>query len=115
MTKRYSIAEAWDHLGEMVQEVEAGNTVELARDNRPVAVLLPFEEYERITERKPGFWDSYQELRREFGFDEIAIDPASVFGDIREQSPGRGFSPAAVDARRGSSPGGIGGIDASPT
>ena len=92
MTKRYSIAEIGDHLTDLVQEVEAGTTVELTRSGKPVVVLLPANDYERLAEGKPGFWESYQQLRREFDFAELAIDPDSVFSVSRDPSPGRDFS-----------------------
>jgi prevent-host-death family protein len=92
MTKRYSIAEARDNLTDVVHEAEVGNTVELTRHGKPVAVLLSLVDYERLAESRADFWETYQELRREFDFVELAIDPDSVFSGARDSSPGRGFS-----------------------
>jgi prevent-host-death family protein len=92
MTKRYSMAEIGDHLADVVQEAEAGTTVELTRRGRPVVVLVPANDYERLAESRPDFWESYQKLRREFDFAELAIDPERVFSDVRDLSPGRDFS-----------------------
>lgn len=88
MTKRYSIAEAGENLAGMVEQVEAGNTVELTRGGRPVARLLPVRDHEVC----PGFWKAYEDFRREFDLAELAIDPDSVFADAGAPSPGRGFS-----------------------
>jgi prevent-host-death family protein len=92
MTKQYSMAEIGDHLAEIVDEAEAGTTVELTRRGRPVVVLLPANDYERLAEGRPDFWSSYQALRRDFDFAELAIDPDSIFSVARDLSPGRDFS-----------------------
>ena len=89
MTKRYSIAEAREHLSEMMHEVEEGNSVELTRSGKPVAILLPVDDRDRSSGR---FWDSYQKLRRDFDFTELAIDPDIVFSSSKDPSPGRDFS-----------------------
>jgi prevent-host-death family protein len=88
MTKRYSIAEAREDFAGMVEQVEAGDTVELTRGGRPVAKLLPV----RDGEAHPGFWEAYEDFRREFDLAELAIDPDSVFAEAGAPSPGRGFS-----------------------
>ena len=90
MTKRYSIAEAGEHLSDLVGEVEAGNTVELTRDGHSVARLLPMADSERRSEG--SFWEAYQDFRKEFDLAELAIDPDSVFAYVGALLPGRDFS-----------------------
>ena len=92
MTKKYSIAEARDNLPGVVHEVEGGARVELTRRGKPVAVLLGIEDYERLAQGRRDFWEAYEELRQEFDFTELEIDPDEVFGDVRDSSPGREFS-----------------------
>jgi antitoxin Phd len=92
MTKKYSIAEAREHLPGMVHAVEAGARVELTRRGKPVAVLIGIEEYERLSEGRRDFWEAYEEFRRKFDLAEIKIDPEEVFEGLRDPSPGREFS-----------------------
>ncbi|MFY9826524.1 MAG: type II toxin-antitoxin system Phd/YefM family antitoxin [Thermoanaerobaculia bacterium] len=90
MVKKYSIAEARDHLPRVIHEAEKGTQVELTRRGKPVAVLVGVEDFERLSKKKPGFWEAYQEFRRTADLSEI--DPDEVFRDVRDQSPGRDFN-----------------------
>lgn len=63
MTKRYSIAEAKNHLPAVVHEAEAGHDVEITRHGRPVAVLLSIAEHSRLRGRRPDLWAAYQAWR----------------------------------------------------
>jgi len=90
MVKKYSIAEARDHLPSVVHEAEKGTQVELTRRGKPVAVLIGVEDFERLSKKKPGFWEAYQEFRRTADLSEI--DPDEIFRDVRDQSPGRDFN-----------------------
>jgi prevent-host-death family protein len=90
MVKKYSIAEARDHLPSVVHEAEEGTQVELTRRGKPVAVLVGVEDFERLSKKKPGFWEAYQEFRRTADLSEI--DPDEIFRDVRDQSPGRDFN-----------------------
>jgi len=87
MIKKYSIEEARDNLDAVVQEAEEGTQVELTREGKPVAVLLGVEDFERLSKKKPGFWEAYQEFRRTADLSQI--DPDEIFCDVRDQSPGR--------------------------
>lgn len=92
MTKTYSIAEAKENLSELVHEVESGSCVELTRKGKPVAMLIGIEEYGRLAPGRRDFWEAYEEFRSEFDLMSLGIDPQERLGDIRESSPGRGFS-----------------------
>lgn len=89
MVKKYSIAEARDHLPSVVHEAEKGTQVELTRRGKPVAVLIGVEDFERLSKKKPGFWEAYQEFRSRHDLAELDIDPDEVFRDVRDPSPGR--------------------------
>ena len=86
MVKRYSIEEARDNLDGVVQEAEKGTQVELTRQGKPVAVLVGVE-VERLSKKRPSFWEAYQEFRRTADLSEI--DPDEIFRDVRDPSPGR--------------------------
>ena len=91
MVKRYSIAEARDHLPSLVHEAETGTTVELTRRGRPVAVLVARDEYERLTQERTDFWSAYQDfLRRYPGLPEDETD--DLLAGVRDSSPGRDVS-----------------------
>jgi prevent-host-death family protein len=92
MTKRYSIAEARDNLPGVVHEVEDGIRVELTRRGKPVAVVLGIEAFERLAAGRRGFWEAYEEFRREFDLARLGIDPDEVFAGVRDTSPGREIS-----------------------
>jgi prevent-host-death family protein len=54
MEKSVNIHEAKTHLSRLVERVEAGEEITLARAGRPVARIVP---YNGLREpRKPGFW-----------------------------------------------------------
>jgi prevent-host-death family protein len=93
MVKKYSIAEARDNFTSMVHEAEEGAQVELTRRGKPVAVLIGVEDFERLSNpnKKKGFWEAYQEFRRRLDRANIEIDPDEIWGDVRDQSPGRDF------------------------
>ena len=91
MVKKYSIAEARDNFTSMVHEAEEGARVELTRRGKPVAVLIGVEDFELLSDTKKDFWEAYQEFRRRLDRANIEIDPDEIWGDVRDQSPGRDF------------------------
>ncbi len=90
MSKQYSIAEARDNFPRVVHEAESGESVELTRRGRPVAVLLSLEEYRRLAAGRPSFWEEYEEFRRRHAGSEIETE--DVYADVRDSTPGRSFS-----------------------
>jgi hypothetical protein len=44
-----------------------------------------------VPNEKMGFWEAYQKFRREHDLVELNIDPDEIWGDVRDQSPGRDF------------------------
>ncbi|HEY4590087.1 MAG TPA: type II toxin-antitoxin system Phd/YefM family antitoxin [Thermoanaerobaculia bacterium] len=87
MVKKYSIAEARDNFTSMVHEAEEGTQVELTRRGKPVAVLIGVEDFERLSNKKKGFWEAYQEFRRTHDLVAADIDPDEIWGDARDSSP----------------------------
>lgn len=88
MTRRYSVAEARAHLPSIIEQAEAGETVELTRRGRPVAVVLSREEFERLRSKRPSFGDAYRAFRELHGLAEIGLDRDFVAA-VRDRSPGR--------------------------
>lgn len=59
-----NIHEAKTHLSRLVERVEAGEEVVIARAGRPVARLVPFRG--RTTTRTPGLWRGRVRLAQDF-------------------------------------------------
>ena len=89
MSKRYSIASVRDHLASIVHDLEFVDSVEITRRGEPVAILLSKSRYDRLTASKSGFWEAYTAFTKEVNLVDLNIDPAEVFGDIRDQISGR--------------------------
>jgi len=93
MVKTYSIAEARDNFTGIVHEAESGDTVEVTRRGKPVAVLVARDEYERLLRGRRGFREAYREfLERHPNFAEDAMEPEEWLQRDRNPSPGRDFS-----------------------
>jgi prevent-host-death family protein len=70
-----NIHEAKTHLSRLVERVEAGEEVVIARAGRPVARLVPFRP--RTMPREPGFWRGSVSLAADFD-----KTPESLLGDF---------------------------------
>jgi prevent-host-death family protein len=93
MVRRYSIAEARDNFTGLVHEAEAGDTVELTRRGKPVAVLVACEEFQRLTEGRRGFRETYRSFLEQYpASSENTIEPEDWLYRDRDPSPGRDFS-----------------------
>lgn len=89
MNKRYSIAQARDNLAAIVHELEVTDSIELTRRGQPVAVILSKHEYDRLHSGAMGFWDAYQTYLKQVNLSELDIEPAEVFGSLRDSATGR--------------------------
>ena len=87
MTKRYSIAEARKRFTSLVRDAETSQGVEITRHGKPVAVLLSYRQYQRMSAKR-DFWAAYHTFRKAFNLTELAIEP-EIFEDVRDTSPGR--------------------------
>ena len=90
MIKRFSIAEARDQFTSLVRDVEKTPAIEITRRGEPVAVLLSWREYQRLSSEKK-FWDRYSSFRQQFDLGRLAIE-SEVFEGLRDASPGRQVS-----------------------
>jgi prevent-host-death family protein len=54
MKKSFNVLEAKTHLSRLIEHVEAGEEVVIARAGRPVARLVPYRT--RTSPRMPGIW-----------------------------------------------------------
>jgi prevent-host-death family protein len=63
-TDAVNIHEAKTHLSRLIERVEAGEEVVIARAGRPVARLIPFRT--RTEPRQPGLWRGRVRLAADF-------------------------------------------------
>lgn len=85
--RHYSIAEARNHLSEVVHEAESEGPVTLTRRGRPVAVVMAEGEFERLRSAKLGFWEATLAFRSSVDLSGLDID--EVYRDVRDRTPGR--------------------------
>ena len=88
MLKRYAIADARANLPTIVDEVEAGNQVELTRRGKPVAVVVSGREYARLRSERPRFADAYRTFLGRVRLREIEAE-TDAFEGLRETGTGR--------------------------
>ncbi len=63
--RRVSIYEARNNFSNLVKIAEGGEPVELTRYDKPVAVLISYEDYENRTE-KSNFLEKMKKLKEEY-------------------------------------------------
>lgn len=61
-----SIYEARNKLSDYVKMAENGEPVELTRYNKPVAVIISYEEYEAEKPMKPSLMERLQKIKEEY-------------------------------------------------
>lgn len=91
MSQRYSIADARISLPTIVNQVEAGQRVELTRRGKPVAVVVSLREFEQLRSERPGFRHAYREFLTKYSPNAIGLD-AGFASSLRDTSPGRKVS-----------------------
>ena len=89
VANRRSIADARTNLPGLVREAESGRAVELTRRGKPVAVMIGFREYERLTSAHRGFAEAYDEFRRGVDLESLDLDPGELFAETRDRNRGR--------------------------
>lgn len=91
MSRRYSIAEARTNLPTIVDQAEAGLTVELTRRGKPVAVVVSLREFERSRTDRARFGEAYRDFLDKHVLKDIGLEPD--FGvSLRDREIGRKVS-----------------------
>jgi len=88
MIKSFSINEAENKLSLIIQMLEENTPVKLTKYGKPVAVLLSFDEYQRLTHKKGDFWTALTEFRQTMKKENIEISDTDFEG-LRYISAGR--------------------------
>ncbi len=77
MDKAVNIHEAKTHLSRLIERVEAGEEITLARAGRPVAKLVPFKR--RVEPRTPGAWKGRVTYAPDWDSPEVNAEIADLF------------------------------------
>jgi prevent-host-death family protein len=77
--RQVNIHEAKTHLSKLLERVEAGERVVIARAGEPVAVLAPYRE--TLRKRRLGAFAGQVKIHADF--DELPPDMAAAFGSER--------------------------------
>ena len=77
MADRVNIHEAKTHLSRLLERVEAGEEIVVARAGRPIARLVPYRQ--RTEPRTPGLWKGQIELSDDWDSPEVNAQIAALF------------------------------------
>jgi prevent-host-death family protein len=88
VSKRYSIAEARSSLPSIVDQVEAGQEVELTRRGKPVAAVVSLRELERLRSQRVSFVAAYRRFRKAYPLSEVGLT-AGELASMRDRGSGR--------------------------
>ncbi|MEO7521848.1 MAG: type II toxin-antitoxin system Phd/YefM family antitoxin [Gemmatimonas sp.] len=88
MAKRYSIAEARSNLPTIVDQVEAGQEIELTRRGKAVAVVVSLREFARLRGERPAFGDAYKRFLKTHALHDVGLDDG-FFAAARNTQEGR--------------------------
>ncbi len=88
MQSSYSVASARARLAEILDEVEAGEDVELVRRGKKVAMLISPARYSRLSGKSLAFGEAYDSFMRRRAPETFGLDPGS-FEASRDRAPGR--------------------------
>lgn len=88
MPKSYTVANARARLAEIVDEVEAGNEIELTRRGKKVAIVMSAARYARLRGDRVAFMTAYETFREDHDLREVGVDPAWA-AELRDRSAGR--------------------------
>ncbi len=88
MTKRYSVAEARSSLPTIVDQVEAGQEIELTRRGIGVAIVVSLREYARLRGERAPFGVAYNRFRTTHALRDVGLDEG-VPTVARETADGR--------------------------
>lgn len=88
MEKRYAIVDAKNKLTSLIHSVEAGQPIKLTRHGKTVAVLLSIKDYERLRQKREGYWRTLTSFRGRMERERIFIE-TEEFENLRDSHEGR--------------------------
>lgn len=91
MAQKYSVAAARSSLPTLIDQAEAGLTIELTRRGQPVAVVVSIRQFERLRGARRRFGDAYRHFLETHSLEEIGVDK-DFAASGREKGVGRKVS-----------------------
>jgi prevent-host-death family protein len=91
MRRAFTIAEARNHLSEVVRVAEDEGIVELTRRGKTVAVVVSSGEFMRLSCRPSRPFEFLERLRAEHDMERYGLEPGDLDG-VRDKTPGRDIS-----------------------
>lgn len=88
MSEQVTIAQARHGLASLVRRLERLQRIEITRRGKPVAVMLSWDAYQRLSREPVGFWQAYTDFRQETDLASLQIE-SEIFTGLRSQDPGR--------------------------
>lgn len=88
MPNQYSLLQAQEQLTKIIREVENGTPVEITRDDKPVAIVISIDEYNRLLGGNSSFWKSLEKFYQEIDLEEAEIS-REIFDGVRDKGQGR--------------------------
>ena len=88
MKRIISVAEARTNLPRVLHNVEDGDTVEITRRGKPVAIVLSTRTYQKLLAGKGGFKAAYRAWEEAADPEDRKL-PSGFFQELRDRSPGR--------------------------
>jgi prevent-host-death family protein len=88
MEKQYAIVDAKNKLTALIHSVEAGQPIKLTRHGKTVAVLLSIKEYERLRQKRSGYWRTLTSFRGRMERERVFIENEE-FENLRDSHKGR--------------------------
>jgi len=88
MAQKYSVAEARTNLPTIIDQAEAGLTIELTRRGKPVAVVISLRQFQRLQGQRLRFGDAYRNFLEKYSLEEVGLVDGFVAAG-REKGVGR--------------------------
>lgn len=70
---RQTIYNARNNFSSLVKLAESGEPVELTRHEKPVAVIISYDEYKSLKPKKKSFFERWKEIRAKYA--DVFTDP----------------------------------------
>ncbi len=86
--KTYSVAEARRQLPKLLHDVEDGESVEITRHGKAVAVVVPLDRFRQLVASPPDFGEAYARWRSTVSDADLEL-PEDYFDSLRDRSAGR--------------------------
>jgi cellobiose PTS system EIIB component len=92
MSLQYSVEQISQSFGQILQNIQQGESIQIVQNGQQVAVILSNQEYDRLRLPSSDFWASLEKFRKDHDIVNADINPDEIFANVRDRSPGRELS-----------------------